>query len=141
MIASCNSLMAMGTGMKMALVTAAVAAMLALGPHAAAQSGALQCSGTEPFWTVKITAQEATLTTPDGGDVRLGAASVRHAVGVKPDQVRVYEIRRAGGEGATLVVTRNPQTCSDGMSDRRYPYDVVFIDRERVLQGCCRWMQ
>lgn len=127
--------------MQTVIATAALAALLFLGPQAAAQSGALNCSGTEPFWTVKITAQQATLTTPDGGEVPLGTASVRHAFGVKPDQIRVYEIRRPNGESATLVVTRNPQTCSDGMSDRRYPYDVVFIDRERVLQGCCRWTQ
>ncbi|KTD25423.1 Uncharacterised protein [Legionella lansingensis] len=38
---------------------------------------------------------------------------------------------------AALVVKKNTSGCSDGMSDKQYPYDVVLILQDRVLSGCC----
>ena len=56
--------------------------------------------------------------------------------------MRVYQTRKLlDNSPVTLVVTRNDQSCTDGMSDRRFPYDAVYVDNDRVLHGCCRWEQ
>jgi len=109
---------------------------------ALAQQGALICGGTEPFWSVTHTGQAMWYSTPEALRLELVPVRARNADGRPPDLVRVYQTRRADGRGdVILVVTRNEQTCSDGMSDRRFPYDAVYIDCQRVLHGCCRWTQ
>jgi len=127
-----------------------IAAALLIAPAplpALAQQGALNCGGTEPFWNVTHTGQTMWYTTPEVQRLDLVPVRARNADGRPPDLVRVYQTRRAGvrdidGRGdVTLIVTRNEQTCSDGMSDRRVPYDAVYIDGQRVLYGCCRWTQ
>lgn len=123
------------------LAPAAFALALALAAPAAAQDGRLNCGGTEPFWGVEIGRAAASFSTPEGGTVALTAAPPRNASGRPADLVRVYDLKRADGRGAvTLVVTRHERACSDGMSDRAYPYHAVVVAPERVMMGCCRWM-
>lgn len=81
-------------------------------------------------------------SSPEVERLPLAPVRARNASGIPADLVRVYQTRTlADGRPVTLVVTRNTQTCSDGMSDTRFPYDAVYIDTERVLRGCCRWEQ
>jgi len=109
---------------------------------ASAQQGALNCGGTEPFWGVTHTGAAMWYHSPEVARLELVPVRARNADGRPPDIVRVYQTRRADGRGEViLVVTRNERSCSDGMSDRRYPYDAVYIAGDRVLYGCCRWGQ
>lgn len=124
----------------MKTIYAAVLALALSASAAAAQQASLQCGGTEPFWSITVTRTAMWISTPDEDRVNLVLVQPRNATARQPDLVRVYQTRRADGKGpATLVVTRNESSCSDGMSEKRYAYDAVYFDRERVLQGCCSW--
>jgi uncharacterized membrane protein len=108
---------------------------------AAAQEGSLQCGGTEPFWSLTITRNAMWLSAPpDDKRINLVLVKPRPAMARPVDLVRIYQTRRTDGKGAaTFVVTRNENSCSDGMSEKRYAYDAVYFDAEQVFQGCCSW--
>lgn len=85
-------------------------------------------AGTEPFWNVRIEADQAVWTTPDNSD------GTRFAV-----------TRFAGNnglgysgtlDGAAFTGTITPGDCSDAMSDRRYPFVATIALGEMTLSGC-----
>lgn len=126
--------------MKAFLAAAAAAAALGASAASAQQGASLRCGGTEPFWGLTITAQAMWFTNFDQQRVDLVLVKPEGAMARPLDNVRVYRTRRAKGAGAvTLVVKRNYESCSDGMSDKRYAYDAVYIGPEGVLEGCCSW--
>lgn len=85
-------------------------------------------SGTEPFWGMTIDSSVATYTTPDNPD---GS---------------VFEVSRFAGNsglgfsgklaGADVAITVTPGKCSDGMSDRSYPFTATVKLGEDNLNGC-----
>jgi uncharacterized membrane protein len=84
--------------------------------------------GTEPFWNLAITGEEGVWTTPEN----------------QPG-TRIAVTRFAGnnGLGFTATLDRKPLTatltpgeCSDGMSDRRFPYVATIALGEETLRGC-----
>ena len=94
--------------------------------------------GTEPFWGGRITAGTVTLSGADRPDVAARILDQRHsAVG--------SSITAEAGAGETytgLAVALDVETCSDGMSDKRYPLRATVIvssDPKKpaeVLEGC-----
>lgn len=85
-------------------------------------------TGTEPFWGGNVTGTELTYKTPDN-----------------PEGERIAISRFAGRGGLsfsgglaagpmTLAVT--PGKCSDGMSDRTYPFTATLQVGSDVRQGC-----
>jgi len=88
----------------------------------------LQLTGTEPFWGGEIAGDSLTYTTPED-----------------PDGTPVTVERFAGrgglsfsGEigGARLDMMVSPAECSDGMSDRTYPFTVSLKLGDDVRYGC-----
>ena len=84
--------------------------------------------GTEPFWSAEITANEMVYSTPENIEGR-----------------RVALTRFAGNGGlgftgtfedAALQLAVTPGECSDGMSDRTYPFTVTLKIGEALLAGC-----
>lgn len=84
--------------------------------------------GTEPFWNLTITAGEGVWITPEN-----------------PDGSRFAAARFAGNNGLgfsgtldakAFVATLTPGECSDGMSDRRFPYVATIALGEETLRGC-----
>jgi uncharacterized membrane protein len=86
--------------------------------------------GTEPFWSIAVDGtslvssslndpaeRRATVTRVERGGVLLLAGSL---------------------DGKPLAVTVRQQPCSDGMSDRRYPYALEVKIGEQTLTGCAR---
>jgi uncharacterized membrane protein len=84
--------------------------------------------GTEPFWNGQARGTSLTYATP-----------------AQP-QGTAITVRRFGGrnglglsgtlEGQTFDLTVTPGTCSDGMSERRFPFAVMLKIGEEVQQGC-----
>ncbi len=84
--------------------------------------------GTEPFWSAEIAGSMLTWTTPDQPDGITGT---------------VERFAGRGGyslsgtlEGRILDATITPAECSDGMSDRDFPFAVTIMLGSEVLEGC-----
>jgi uncharacterized membrane protein len=80
--------------------------------------------GTEPFWALRIAADRMVLSRIGQPDL-----TVTHA----GPSGRADEAEWAG-EGLTARVVR--QVCSDGMSDRVYPYAATVEAGGQTLKGC-----
>lgn len=91
-------------------------------------SETIRLTGTEPFW---------------GGEVR--GDQLRYSTMENPDGTRILVERFAGnnglsysgelgGESFDLAIT--PGECSDGMSDRIYPFHAVLAIGEDTREGC-----
>ncbi|KRA79384.1 hypothetical protein ASD76_17575 [Altererythrobacter sp. Root672] len=93
-----------------------------------AENEVLRFSGTEPFWGGQVRGSALTYTTPDN-----------------PDGTTITVNRFAGRGGlsfsgvldhADLEMTVTPMNCSDGMSDRVYPFAVMLKIGDETRNGC-----
>ncbi|MFN3990632.1 MAG: COG3650 family protein [Erythrobacter sp.] len=85
-------------------------------------------AGNEPFWSVKIENEVANYLTPDN------------------PSGTPFEVTRFAGnnglgfsgmlDGAEVTITVTPGECSDGMSDRTYPFTATVKLGEESLSGC-----
>lgn len=96
--------------------------------HGIADDEAVRFTGTEPFWGGEVSGTRLTYKTPD-----------------KPEGETIAISRFAGRGGLsfsgslaagpmTLAIT--PSKCSDGMSDRVYPFMATLQVGADVRQGC-----
>jgi uncharacterized membrane protein len=95
-----------------------------------------RCIGTEPFWSMNVSENEATLMGPDLGTLGNLILSVDRKV--ETDRVYIAGLTNADGQ-RTVVFSR--ELCFDGMSERLYGIGVAILSdvgSERdVLVGCC----
>jgi len=84
--------------------------------------------GTEPFWNLKVEGAQGLWTTPEN----------------KPGSALALE-RFAGNngmgftgtlDGRPFTATLTPGQCSDGMSDRRFPYVATIALDGETFEGC-----
>lgn len=116
-----------------------VAIVLALGgcePQGGARSApgplrvpvTFRASGTEPFWGMKVSGSAVSYSTPEIPEdvardvVRTGRAGVESVMG------RLGEV--------PFALTVRAERCSDGMSDRAYPFSARLRLGDKDLQGC-----
>jgi uncharacterized membrane protein len=85
-------------------------------------------TGTEPFWAIQINGEAATYSNPE-----------------HPEGFAFAVARFAGNNGLGLTgtlfekpvtITLTPGQCSDGMSDRAFPYVATVALGEETLRGC-----
>lgn len=93
-------------------------------------------SGTEPFWSVTVSKKGIIYSTPESRQSFPYVAPLK-ASGRPVDVVRVYRLRGNNKTTNTLVIQK-VASCSDGMSDIKYPYSAIFISGNTVLEGCAR---
>ncbi|QDH35866.1 hypothetical protein [Porphyrobacter sp. YT40] len=95
---------------------------------AVAPDDTVTMTGTEPFWSLKVTSGEGLWTTPDNQPGTRFAAQ-----------------RFAGNgglgfsgtlDGKPLTATLTPGECSDGMSDRRFPFVATIALGGETWEGC-----
>jgi len=84
--------------------------------------------GTEPFWSITVEGDRLTYSTPDNIDGSV--TSVTRFAG-------------NGGlglsgtlDGKALQVAVTPGECSDGMSDRIFPFTATITFGDAMLAGC-----
>lgn len=85
-------------------------------------------TGTEPFWGGEVSGEKLTYTTPDS------------------PEGEVITVDRFDGRGglswsgklgeASFTMTVTPAECSDGMSDRTYPFVATLQTGEELRSGC-----
>jgi len=85
-------------------------------------------TGTEPFWGGEVAGSALTYSTPDDP---------------KGTKIAVVRFAGRGGlsfsgslDGAGFEMTVTPLDCSDGMSDRRYPFTVTLKIGDDLRNGC-----
>jgi uncharacterized membrane protein len=131
-----------GSTMRSRVVTApalALGSFLALagcGPQGAVGSASaalavpvnFRATGTEPFWGMRVV----------GSDVRYSTPEI-------PEEVARHVVRSSGAGGESVSgmlgqvsfrLSVRAERCSDGMSDRVYPFVARLQIGERQLGGC-----
>ncbi len=88
--------------------------------------------GTEPFWNLDIAPEEggynATFQTPDnldGATFAVARFAGNNGVGFNGDL-----------DGKQVQAAITPGACSDGMSDRSFPYTATLAMGEDTFYGC-----
>ena len=95
---------------------------------AVAPDEVITLTGTEPFWGVRIADGQANYANPDhpeGYDFAVERFAGNNGLGFSGTM-----------EGATVTITLTPGACSDGMSDRTYPYVATIALGDETLRGC-----
>lgn len=97
----------------------------------------LVCSGTEPFWGLSLRHPNAIFSTPNSETVPLTNRLVQVAAG----RARFPVSMNLDSPTHVVVPIIRPSTCSDGMSDRTYPWEIDMIvqseGQQGFLTGCC----
>lgn len=97
-------------------------------PGATAIPETFHALGTEPFWGMTVTGIQARYSTPEIPE-SVARDVVRSAsAGVETVSGRLGEV--------SFTLTVRPERCSDGMSDRVYPFAAHLRIGERDLTGC-----
>ncbi len=95
---------------------------------AVAPDEVITLTGTEPFWGVRIAGGQANYANPDhpeGYDFAVERFAGNNGLGFSGTM-----------EGAAVTITLTPGACSDGMSDRTYPYVATIALGDETLRGC-----
>lgn len=98
-------------------------------PFAGIAEGArINFAGTEPFWGGHVQGEQLFWTTPDNSE---------------GTSVRVERFAGRGGlsysgelDGELFTIAITPGNCSDGMSDRIYPFVTTATLGDLLLTGC-----
>ena len=89
--------------------------------------------GTEPFWNVTVNRNGIVYSSPEVSKRTYPYVTPMKAEGRPADLVRVYQLK--GQPNGTLII-KKADSCSDGMSDKVYPYEATLILGNRVMEGC-----
>jgi uncharacterized membrane protein len=113
--------------------TAAPAAVAAAAPSpdSSPLASDLRILGTEPFWAINIskTDNTAAFSRPSEADIAFGFPTESPG----PDGAFVLTSTSSQGDA---VMTLRKQDCSDGMSDRNYPWAAEVVFKGETLRGC-----
>jgi uncharacterized membrane protein len=85
-------------------------------------------TGTEPFWAGSVSGQTLTYTTPEnqeGEMVVVDRLAGRNGISFSGDLDQM-----------PFVLALTPGKCSDGMSERSYPFTVTLQVRGQQREGC-----
>lgn len=89
--------------------------------------------GTEPFWSVTVSKRGIVYNSPGTQPLKFPYVGPLKAEARPADLVRVYRLK---GTGNNTLILKKVSSCSDGMSDINYPYSAIFIQGNKVLEGC-----
>ena len=98
---------------------------------------ALRCVGNEPFWNLEITSnQDARFRAMEQADMVYRVSGVLASA----NHSGVWSLHLVGVHDETerLALVHRSDSCSDGMSDRQYSYDIhVWGPPFGLVTGCC----
>ena len=95
---------------------------------AVAADEVITLTGTEPFWGITIEGGQANYANPEhpeGWDFPVTRFAGNNGLGFTGTL-----------SGAAVTITITPGQCSDGMSDRSFPYVATIALGEETLRGC-----
>ncbi|MCK5916928.1 MAG: SH3 domain-containing protein [Cocleimonas sp.] len=96
-----------------------------------------QCSGTEPFWALRITANNTVdYSSADMGNFK-APISLQKVPSGRPLNMGIRVTKAVTANHSAFIVTHE-EACNDGMSEINYSYSITaLIDGNIVLEGCC----
>ena len=94
-----------------------------------------RASGNEPFWGLVVAKPNIIFTSMEGDTLSFRYREARRAAGRSKEYLQVFEL---GGQQQLIFKQAGSCPCSDGMSDKEYPYHVTLILKDRILDGCGR---
>lgn len=99
----------------------------------------LQCSGTEPFWGIRVEEKYVAVNLGGEKNVRYFGVRTRESAGMAAGySFKIEASRGKGTQRVSLAIFRDSaDQCSDGMSDRNDPYHVQADVDGVILSGCC----
>ena len=99
----------------------------------------LQCSGTEPFWGIRVEDKHIAVSLDGEKNTHFFGVRTREAAGMAAGySFKIEASRGRGAQKVSLSILRDSaDQCSDGMSDRQYPYHVQADVNGMILSGCC----
>lgn len=89
--------------------------------------------GTEPFWNMTVSKRGIVYTSPEVKKLTFAYVNPLKAAGRPEDLVRVYPLK---GKNNNMLIIKKDNKCSDGMSDKIYPYSATLILGNTVFEGC-----
>jgi len=100
---------------------------------------AFACSGTEPFWSLRVDGGQAVFSRPGESGIERSRWQADEFQGSYDFSLGVRLEDEASQSTSWAIIRWHPQqACSDGMSDKLYPFDITLITPDRkVLNGCC----
>jgi len=97
----------------------------------------LLCGGTEPFWSLRLSGGSAAYSDITGAALAMGLTGAQSPEARGPFPAALSHSGAASGSLSII----EPAACSDGMSDRTYPWRILFMistaDGQRFMEGCC----
>lgn len=94
----------------------------------------MQCGGTEPFWSMQISERAMQVNVLGGPQYNAPVEFRQQSV----NNTSIAVVAGNRGNANTTAFLQKVETCSDGMSDRNYPYAITAVlNSERVMSGCC----
>ena len=110
--------------------SSAVAAPAPAGQTGVATTEAVRALGTEPFWALDIDSTGLRFTTPQD------SAGMRFPPNAPSPIAGDTLVWMAESELAAVHVRIWPKQCSDGMSDRVYPWTAIVRVAGTTYNGC-----
>lgn len=93
-------------------------------------------TGTEPFWSLTVARPRSVYTSADGDTLVFDFKEARTAIARQEEYLQVFELGNA--QQLVLRKTSSNCPCSDGMSNKAYPYQATLMLAEKILEGCGR---
>lgn len=100
---------------------------------------ALDCAGTEPFWTVTVEDSGGTFMSPDL-ESPVALDYLRFAPGIGRTDLWGHYLGSADGAYSLTVLVRYTEACFDGMSDLTYDFEALLLGlgaSGAPAYGCC----
>ncbi|MCB1621105.1 MAG: hypothetical protein KDI44_10245 [Thiothrix sp.] len=94
----------------------------------------MACRGTEPFWSIRISEKQMAVELADGPKFSVDVSFRQRSL----NNTRIAVVGGRRGNALTSAFLEKVERCSDGMSDRNYPYAITaVVNSYRVVSGCC----
>ncbi|WP_020396629.1 COG3650 family protein [Thiolinea disciformis] len=111
-----------------------VAGTTAPSPRKPTKDAILKCAGTEPFWSMRISEKRMTVDVLEGGKYTAPVSFRQRSA----NNTSIAVVAGTRNNMSTTAFMQKVEACSDGMSDKNYPYSITAVIRnQKVVSGCC----
>ncbi len=103
---------------------------------------ALQCAGTEPFWTIEIDENRSSFISPEFEN-EIELEHLRSEPGIGRTDLWGHYLGSDDGVYSLTVIVRYTEACFDGMSDLTFDFEAILLglgESGAPAYGCCKYI-